>query len=154
MTASTSAAAPAGTRDFIRPALAVLSLVGAGIAGYLWISENAGTPACFGLGDCATVYSSPYSHLFGQPVAAFGLATYVVLLILVIAWSRLSLDSVSILGIAVFAVGSAGLGFSAWLTYVEFFVIHAFCPWCLTSGAIIAVIFAVTLRELLRKRPA
>ena len=38
--------------------------------------------------------------------------------------------------------------FSGWLTYLELFVIHAICVWCVTSAAIITLIFIAALLDL------
>jgi uncharacterized membrane protein len=91
--------------------------------------------------------------LFGVPVAAWGLATYVVLLVLAlvsvqrdaferqIAWVLVALSGWSVL-------------FSAWLTSKELFVIHAICIWCVTSATIMTLIFFASLLELARVRRA
>jgi uncharacterized membrane protein len=38
-----------------------------------------------------------------------------------------------------------GVVFSAWLTYLELFVIHAICRWCVVSAVIAVVLFALVL---------
>jgi uncharacterized membrane protein len=38
--------------------------------------------------------------------------------------------------------------FSAWLTYLELFVIHAICIWCVTSALLWVVILAVCVVDL------
>jgi uncharacterized membrane protein len=38
--------------------------------------------------------------------------------------------------------------FSAWLTYLELFVIHAICIWCVTSALLWVVILAVSVADL------
>jgi uncharacterized membrane protein len=43
-----------------------------------------------------------------------------------------------------------GVGFTAYLTYLELFVIHAICRWCVGSAAIILSIFVVALLEYRR----
>jgi len=43
-----------------------------------------------------------------------------------------------------------GVGFTAYLTYLELFVIHAICRWCVGSAVIIISIFMVALLELRR----
>ena len=40
--------------------------------------------------------------------------------------------------------------FAAYLTSLELFVIHAICRWCVTSAALITVIFLLSLRDLRR----
>jgi uncharacterized membrane protein len=38
-----------------------------------------------------------------------------------------------------------GVLFSAWLTYLELFVIRAICQWCVVSAVIVVAIFVVSL---------
>ena len=42
-------------------------------------------------------------------------------------------------------LGAWGVIFSTWLTYLELFVIHAICQWCIVSAVIVTVIFAVSV---------
>jgi uncharacterized membrane protein len=46
----------------------------------------------------------------------------------------------------------AGIGvlFTVYLTYLELFVIHAICRWCVASGVIIVAIFILSLLDLRR----
>ena len=43
--------------------------------------------------------------------------------------------------------------FSAYLTYREAFVIHAWCRWCVASAIIITLIFLVSSAENVVRRP-
>jgi len=38
-----------------------------------------------------------------------------------------------------------GVAFSGWLTYLELFVIHAICQWCVVSAVLVLAIFLVSL---------
>jgi uncharacterized membrane protein len=50
-------------------------------------------------------------------------------------------------------VGSLGGGlFSAYLTYLEAFVIQAWCQYCVASAIIIALIFVASIPEVARLR--
>jgi hypothetical protein len=49
-----------------------------------------------------------------------------------------------------FLLAVSGVAFSAYLTYLSFFVIRAVCAYCLASAAIAVVLFAL----LLARRPA
>jgi uncharacterized membrane protein len=44
----------------------------------------------------------------------------------------------------------AGLGFSAYLTYLEVFEIEAICQWCVASAAVMTALAATTVARLLR----
>jgi uncharacterized membrane protein len=48
--------------------------------------------------------------------------------------------------------GLAGIGvlFAAYLTYLELFVIHAICRWCVASAFVILALFIVALLDLRR----
>jgi uncharacterized membrane protein len=50
-------------------------------------------------------------------------------------------------------VGSGvGVAFSAYLTYLEAAVIHAWCQWCIISAVIVTIIFLLAVVERLRLR--
>ena len=59
-----------------RMLVSVLSLIGFFVALYLW-AHNAGLtgPIVCGVGDCATVQSSPYARIGPVPVSAIGVAS-------------------------------------------------------------------------------
>ena len=42
-----------------------------------------------------------------------------------------------------------GFGFSAYLTYVELFRIHAVCQWCVASAVLMTALAALTVARLL-----
>ena len=59
-------------------AIALVALVGLGIASYLTYIHYAGIkPVCLSSGGCEKVQSSHYAKLAGIPVAVLGLAGYV-----------------------------------------------------------------------------
>lgn len=132
--------------------IALLALVGALVALYLTLFKVGviGELVC-NIGSCERVNTSRWATFLGLPVAAWGLATYVVLLVLAlvsvqrdalerqIAWVLVALSGWSVL-------------FSAWLTSKELFVIHAICIWCVTSATIMTLIFFASLLELGRAR--
>jgi uncharacterized membrane protein len=132
-----------------RQSLVLLSVVGICIALYLTLYKVGviGVLTC-SIGSCETVNTSKWSMLFGIPIAAWGLAAYVALLVLAMAGSSESREgSVPIARMLVALAGWSVL-FSACLTYLELFVIHAICIWCLTSALLWVVIFAVSVGDL------
>ena len=132
-----------------RQLLVLLALVGVGIALYLTLYKVGviGVLNC-SIGSCETVNTSKWSMLFGIPIAAWGLAAYVALLVLAMAGSSESrAGSVPIARMLVALAGWSVL-FSAWLTYLELFVIHAICIWCVTSALLWVVILAVSVADL------
>jgi uncharacterized membrane protein len=47
--------------------------------------------------------------------------------------------------LALVAVSGVGVLFTAYLTYLEAAVIHAWCRWCLASAVVIGLIFVAAL---------
>ncbi|MDB4910272.1 MAG: hypothetical protein JWO39_1095 [Gemmatimonadetes bacterium] len=132
-----------------RQTLALLAVVGICIALYLTLYKVGviGVLSC-SIGSCETVNTSKWSMLLGIPIAAWGLAAYVALLLLAMVGSGESREeSVPIARMLVALAGWSVL-FSAWLTYLELFVIHAICIWCLTSALLWVVILAVCVVDL------
>ena len=126
------------TERTLRIAAAVLALLGIGVATYIAISEfGGGTPKCLAGGHgCETVAHSHYSHVAGINVAVFGIAGYVVLLL-----AALVPGDVGRFG--GFLTALVGFGFSLYLTYLELFVIHAVCQWCVASAVLLALSLVV-----------
>ena len=111
--------------------LGVLAVAGLLISAYLTWTHFAGiTPVCAGGGGgCETVQSSRYAAILGVPVSVLGIAGYAGLLLS----AALRGDVGVYLG---FLIALAGTLFSTYLTYLEVFVIHALCQWCLASAVI------------------
>lgn len=86
----------------------------------------------FPLEWCLKVQQSPQSRLvFGIPNAFLGLGMYVFLLIYLI----LSQGSLTVLPLWPFqAVITLGFAFSLYFTYIQAFVLRAFCTWCVISA--------------------
>ena len=135
----------------LRIAAGILALAGIAVATYIVIADSGGgAPKCLaGGGGCETVADSHYSHLAGINVAVFGIFGYVVLLAAAIVPG----DPGRFGG---FLAALVGFGFSAYLTYLELFVIDAICQWCVASAVLMALsltvaaarAFAYTGREL------
>lgn len=129
-------------------AIAVLAAVGCLVAGYLSFEAlfRDGAVACGPLGDCHAVQSSGYAKVAGVPVAVLGLLMYAALLALAIS-RRLGMDRSGLLRTWAFALALGGVLYSAYLTYVELFVVHAVCAWCVTSAVIVAAILITSLPD-------
>jgi len=130
------------------------ALFGLAVAGYLTAVKLAGQlPVCGPLKGCETVALSEYSEFAGIPVALAGATFSAVLIALQVIWWRMN-DRRALL--AAYGLGLFGMLFVAYLTYLEVFVIHAVCVWCVAYAiAIVAgwVVAAVGLRET-RKGPS
>ena len=133
----------------VRRAVAVLSLVGIGIAGYLtWVHYGHIKLVCVsGGGGCEKVQASSYSELAGVPVAVLGLLGYVGIFV---ATVFLPAEAGKLVG-AFLAL--AGVGFSMYLTWAELFRIHAICQWCVASATIMTALMILTLVRLFYEGP-
>lgn len=136
--------------------IAALALVGAFIAAYLTLYKVGaiGELTC-SIGSCSTVQSSKWARFLGLPVAAWGLGFY--LSVFAVAIAGLQDRFIDSRPISLFLVASSGVGtlFSLWLTYLEAFVIRAWCQWCVVSALIVVGIFIASvldLRELAEER--
>ena len=126
----------------------LLAFLGALDALYLWIYKISNNDKmCLGSGDCATVNYSPYSEIYGIPVALLGLLVY--LAILAILFLEPSWKLMERFGVyAVFGLSLVGVLFSAYLTFLEFYVINAVCPFCIISAIAILIIFILSIIRL------
>lgn len=130
----------------LRTIIWITALVGLLVSGYLAYVKIFDTPIyCTpGLGDCATVNSSSYSELWGIPIAFFGILSYLAILVLIFLGERLRLVKEYRVFI-IFGISFFGFLYSLYLTYLEIFVIHAICQWCVLSGLCMTIIFAASI---------
>jgi uncharacterized membrane protein len=136
-----------------RMGIAVLSLVGLFVALYLSMYKwgMMGAIQC-SIGGCQTVQNSPWSMFLGQPVAVWGLGAYITLLALAIVGLQPRFVNARWIALAIFGISAVGVLFSAWLTYLEAAVIHAWCQWCVVSAILITLIFFLSVPGLRRAR--
>jgi uncharacterized membrane protein len=99
--------------------------------------------------NCDLVNRSSYSSVAGIPVAGIGIAGYLALLLFATLY-RDKAETPALLTL----MGAGGLAFALYLTYVEGFVLQAWCILCLSSLTLISLITlasALLLRETLRR---
>ena len=136
-----------------RMAVALLSLLGLLVALYmLAYSMGLTGPVICGVGDCEAVQNSPFAYIGPIPVAAFGVLGYLALMILAFLGLQPSFRDSRFIALGLFGGGVIGLLFSGYLTYLEAFVIHAWCQWCVSSAVIMVLAFLASLPELRRLR--
>lgn len=125
--------------------LPALCIIGLGVASYLTYVEVTKTEAfCGPIGNCNAVQSSPYSRIFGiLPVGIFGAIGYLAILAawLVQRYGPQNLRRLAVLSLWGFTI--FGVLFSAYLTFLEPFVIGATCAWCITNAIIITILMWV-----------
>ena len=85
--------------------------------------------------DCGIVNHSPYAEVAHVPVAALGMAGYLVMAGLSLARRRLLLVVAAVIGLA----------FSLYLTHIEKDVLQVWCLYCVTS---LGIILSITLLSL------
>ena len=126
--------------------IAVLSLVGILIALYLTLYKIGviGDLSCT-LGSCETVNTSKWATFLGLPVAACGLGAYLALFALALIGTADRHAGSQTISLLLVAISAWSVIFSAWLTYLELFVIHAICIWCVTSAVLLVVILVVSV---------
>jgi uncharacterized membrane protein len=129
--------------SWLKAGIAVVALVGLGIAAYLTYVHYAGLqPLCLASGGCEKVQSSRYAELGGIPVAVLGLVGYVGILASLAVPGEPGLVAGALIALV-------GFGFSAYLTYLELFKIHAVCQWCVASAVLMTVLAVLTVIRLL-----
>ena len=126
-------------------AIAVLALLGAGVAGYLTYVHyaHASVFCVSGGASCEKVQSSSYAKLAGAPVALLGLIGYLALLASLLVRGDAGRFAGALIALA-------GFGFSLYLTYRELFTIKAVCQWCVASAVIMTVLAVLTTVRLVR----
>jgi uncharacterized membrane protein len=128
-----------------------LAIAGLGLSFYLTnLYLLKGIVPCGGSGGCQTVAESPYAWLLGVPIPMWGAVAYAG--ITGVAVWGLAMRHLGEWGrLALFGGALVGLLFSGYLTYLEVFVIHALCRWCLASAGLMLALFLATL-PLLRSK--
>jgi uncharacterized membrane protein len=141
---------PTRSNHLLRLGNILLALLGTLDALYLWIYKISNNDKmCLGSGDCATVNYSPYSEIYGIPVALLGLLAY--LAILAILFLEPSWKPAGKYGsYIIFGVALVGVLFSAYLTFIEFFVINAVCPFCIISAVVLTMLFILSIIRLVK----
>ncbi len=127
-----------------------LAVAGIGVSGYLTYAKFTNTGLfCLGEGNpCEIVQTSIYAQIGPLPVAVLGLMGYVVFVI-VTAWQlKTSGETRKALAGLNFGLALGAFLYSAYLSYLQRFVIGALCTWCVVSAVIVTLIFALTIWEL------
>lgn len=133
---------------------ALLSLGGLVDSIYLTVTHLTGEDVtCIASSGCSEVLSSSYSSVGNIPLGAFGALGYFV------AFSLATLAAFGYARARTFltVVVAGMLATTLWLLYVQAFVLHAFCDFCLLSAALtlsLSVIVAVGCFSRRRHRTA
>jgi uncharacterized membrane protein len=120
-------------RAILYAATAIVALAGLADATYLSVQAFTGeTLSCGGSPDCFRVLGSSYSKVGGIPVAMLGALAY---------FCVFTFATFAAFGYArarTLLIPTIGAMFLAtlWFLYVQAFVLHAYCRYCLFSAAI------------------
>ena len=90
--------------------------------------------------DCGVVNHSPYAVMYGVPVAAIGIAGYLLTGILGLLRQR---------GLLL-AAAAVGCAFALYLTHIEAHVLGVWCLYCVISQALIAALLLFSVAWFLR----
>jgi len=129
---------------------ALLSLGGLADSIYLTVTHLTGEDiTCIASSGCSEVLSSAYSSVGKIPLGAFGALGYFV---------AFSLATLAAFGypraqILLTVVVAGMLATTLWLLYVQAFVLHAFCDFCLLSAALtLSLSVIVVVSHFTRRR--
>jgi uncharacterized membrane protein len=130
---------------------ALVSLIGLGDAIYLTVQHITGASLrCTIISGCSEVLSSPYAQVGSVPLAALGAAAYFVVFSLAIlaafAYPLVKLLLKILLGLMFLT--------TLWLLYLQAFVIHHFCQYCLLSAAVTTALTLIVFLSSMRKTTA
>lgn len=129
-----------------------LSILGVLVSIYMTIYKLTSNNAmCFGSGDCSTVNASPYSEVYGVPVAFVGVLGYSAILGLLLLINRAGIFSEQNSTLVIFGLAVTGFAFTLYLVYLEIFVIKALCPFCIISQITMTILFIITIIRLVRQ---
>ena len=128
--------------------MALISLLGLFLGAYLTLYKFGfiGTLAC-GVSSCEQVQTSRWSVFMGLPVATWGLGFYALMLALAIVGMQERYSDSSPLSLVMLVLTACGAVFTAWLNYLEAFVIHAWCEWCLFSAGMVLVLLVLAILD-------
>ena len=96
--------------------------------------------------DCSAVLGSVYAEgIEGVPLAGFGAMAYITVIIAAVFAARGSAIARRVLAIMATSMALVSL----WLIYLQAFVIHSFCKFCLASAAAAFALAGLVLLERL-----
>jgi uncharacterized membrane protein len=126
--------------------MALIAFIGVFVSLYLTLYKLGyiGTLAC-GSGSCEYVQLSKWGRFLGLPVAAWGVGYYGAVFAVAFAGTHERFEDSRRLTSALMLLTGWGVLFTLWLTYLELFVIHAVCRWCIGSGVMTVLLFGLAL---------
>lgn len=121
---------------------ALLALAGLADATYLTVQFLSGeTAVCGGSADCFRVLGSAYAKIGPIPVAALGTVAYFGVFTLAVFASFGYGGARKLFPVLVWAMFAGTL----WFLFVQTFLLHAFCRYCLFSAAIVFLLTGIVV---------
>lgn len=121
-----------------------VALLGFIDAGYLTVEHYKNTiPPCSVTGGCEVVLTSIYSKILGIPVSLLGSIFY--LLILIGAFAYLESKNDKFLKWSLLLT-IPGFIFALWFVYVQIFILHSYCIYCLVSFLTTTILFTLSMK--------
>ena len=122
-------------------AILIIAIIGFIDATHLTISHFNGSELNCGVnGGCNTVTTSKWSTIFGLPTALFGSLYYLFIAFMSFYYLQNKKDVV----IKILKhLPIAGFLMSLWFVYLQLFVIHAICIYCMGSAATSTILFGL-----------
>lgn len=100
-----------------------------------------------GIGDCWSVNTSKYSEIIGIPVSLLGAGAYLAIILIQVSTKRTKfLQKYGPLSF--FGISLTGTIYSAFLTYLEIWVIRAICPFCVISALFMLILLLLSIQNL------
>jgi len=135
----------------LKQIITALAIIGLLVSIYMTIFKLTDNEAmCIGSGGCSVVNSSRYSEVNGIPVAVLGVIGYAAILALLFLEQRPGFFQENGT-MMLFGVTLTGFLFTLYLIYVEVALIKAYCPFCITSQAVMTLIFIHSVIRLVRQ---
>jgi uncharacterized membrane protein len=120
----------------------IVSLIGLGDSVYLTVQHLSGRSVrCTVTNGCSQVLSSAYASIAGIPTASFGVLAY---------FAAFSLATLAVFGYDRARTGLAllvapMLAATLWLLFLQAFVLHAYCEFCLLSATMTLTLTALVI---------
>ncbi|HEY0458253.1 MAG TPA: vitamin K epoxide reductase family protein [Pyrinomonadaceae bacterium] len=128
---------------------ALIALFGLGDAIYLTIHHYTYEPVpCGGGFDCGAVLTSQYATIGDIPLAAFGAAAYFIAFSLALLAAFGNRLAWKLFGLQTALMAAASIYF----VYLQAFVIHSYCLYCLVSATTSVTLFIVALASRFWRR--
>jgi uncharacterized membrane protein len=126
---------------------AFVSLIGLADSIYLTVEHLSGRSVRCTLSGCSEVLSSPYATVRGYPLAGLGALAYFA----VFSLATLAAFGYKGMGKLLLLLVSAMFLTTLWLLYLQAFVIHHFCQFCLLSALVTTTLLVLVWSTAFRR---